>query len=89
MARKGLSDTATSLVVILNNIRDLASHSNRSDAFRVMKAFRVYARNKNFDIPEEKVTTFLESIWDRRPNTMTSLVNEIAQDIIATDALKR
>jgi hypothetical protein len=87
--KKKLSETATSLVVILNNVRDLVTRSNRQDAARVMKAFVVYAKNKNYDIPEEKVTTFLESILDRRPNTMISLVNEIAQDIIITDKLRK
>ena len=43
--KKRLSETATSLVVILNNVRELVSVQNRSDAARVMKALVVYAKN--------------------------------------------
>ena len=43
------SDTARSLITLLNNVNDLiVQSSNRTDAKEVMRALSVYAKNKSF-----------------------------------------
>ena len=81
-----LSPTATSLLILLNNIRDLVAQSNnRQGAKDVMSALKIYARNKNFPCPEDKIDDFYAVLLDSRPNTISFLLHDIAQDIITAD----
>lgn len=85
-----LSDTATSLITILNNINELVvQSSDRQNAADVMRAFRVYANNKHFKIPEDKVDNYLSVLLDARPYTLTCIVKDIALDVIEADHKKK
>jgi hypothetical protein len=84
-----LSSTARSLLSILNNINDLIVLSNnRQDSKDVMRALVVYAKNKNFDIPQDKIDSFYSILLDSRPITLSHLIMDIAQDIAHTDKIK-
>jgi len=84
--KKTLSATATSLLTLLNNMDELIiESSNRQDAREVMKAFRSFAKTNRFDIPEEKVNNFLAVLLDSRPYTLSSILHDIAADVIKTD----
>lgn len=83
---KELSKVAKSLIVLLNNINELVVvSSNRSEAVDVMKALRVYAKEKGFDVPQDKIENFLSTILDSRPATVQYLLQDIADDIITLD----
>jgi len=86
MPKKENSPTALKLLAILNNINELIVLSNdRQSARDVMKAFRVYASDKGFDISEDKIENFLAILIDSRPYTLSYLIQEIAKDVIAHD----
>ena len=81
-----LSETAKSLLTLLNNIDELIVKSNnREDAIDVMKAFRVYAKNKHFNIPQDKINNFLQVIYDAKPYTLNYIIKDIASDIVQLD----
>jgi len=88
-----LSPIASSLITLLNNINDLVAISNRRQAANdVMKAFRIYAANSNFILPEEtqqKIDHFHAVLLDSRPITVTYLVKDIAQDIVKIELGKK
>lgn len=82
-----LSDTATSILTLLNNINELiVKSSNRQDAREVMKALKVYAKGKNFPMPDEKMDNFHAILIDARPLTLTMLIKDIADDVIIADS---
>ena len=86
MPTKQLSQTAKSLITILNNVNELVSKSNsRSEARDVMKAMRIYAQNKNYPIPDSKIEDFLSILLDSRPITVTYLLRDIATEIAMSD----
>jgi len=81
-----LSETSISLLTILNNINDLIVLSSaRKEADDVMRALSVYAKNKSFPLPEDKIENFHFILLDSKPYTITSLLHDIARDIIITD----
>jgi len=84
-----LSSTAKSLLAILNNINDLIvlSH-NRQDSKDVMRAFVVYAKNKHFEISQDKIDSFYNILLDSRPLTLSHLIMDIAQDVARIDKQK-
>jgi len=85
-----LSSTATSILTILNNINELiVESSDRSGANDVMKALVVYAKNKRFDIPDDKINNFYAVLIDSKPYTLTNLIMDIAQDIVVIDRKKQ
>ena len=85
-----LSETALSLIAILNNINELiVRSSDRQNAADVMRAFRVYAVNKKFLVPEDKIDNFLSVLLDARPYTLTCIVKDIASDIVESDRKKK
>lgn len=87
---KKLSETASSLIAILHNINELVvKSSDRKNAADVMRALRVYAKNKNYSIPEDKVDNFLSVLLDARPYTLTCIVKDIASDIVEADTKKK
>ena len=54
-----LSETATSIITLLNNINELiVKSSDRKSAEEVMRAIKVYAKGKTYTIPEEKINNF-------------------------------
>lgn len=84
-----LSQTATSILTLLNNVNDLIVQSqNREDARDVIHALNVYAENKNFTLPKDKIDSFLAVLIDSRPYTLSSLLQDIARDIVTTDSTK-
>ena len=85
-----LSSTATSLITILNNINELiVLSSKREEAKEVMRALKVYATSKSFPIPEEKIDNFYSVLLDSKPYTLTSIIQDIARDIVLADSKKK
>lgn len=93
MSNLSLSPTALSLITLLNNINDLVAVSHkRKEARDVMEAFRIYAKNSNFILPEStqlKIDHFNAVLLDSRPITVTYLVQDIAQDILKAESGKK
>ena len=84
-----LSQTATSILTLLNNINDLIVESNdRENARDVMRATTVYAANKNLPLPKEQVDDFYAVLIDSRPYTLSALIHDIATFIIVADQKK-
>ena len=85
-----LSETALSIIAILNNINELiVQSSDRKNAAEVMKAMRIYAKNKKFAINEELVDNWFEVLYDAKPITLTCIVKDIASDIAIADLKKK
>jgi len=85
-----LSKTATSLLTILNNINELISISSaREEAKDVMRALRVYAKNKNFPVAQDKIETFYAVLLDAKPFTLTAIIQDIAEEIVYVDTAKK
>ena len=83
------SDKATSILAILNNINELiVQSSDRKSASDVMRALVVYGKNMKFDLPEEKINNFQKILIDARPYTLTSLLKDIAEDVVSMDTKK-
>ena len=77
-----LTPVERSLITLINNANDLIMASNRrTDARDVMKALKVYAKNKNYPIPEEQIDNFLAVLLDCRQNTLSYLLTDIALTI--------
>ena len=83
-----LSDTAVAILTILHNINELVAHNGRRDAVDVMRALKVYADHRNFVLPVDKVENFCSVVLDSRPQTLSSLVYDLARDVVATDKAK-
>lgn len=80
------SETASSILAILNNINDLiVKSSDRQNAKEVMKALKIYGENKNFPLPQDKINNFYAVLLDAKPFTLTSIIKDIASDIIEAD----
>jgi len=80
------SQTAMSILTLLNNINDLIVKSNqRKEADDVMRAIELYAKNKNFKFPNDKADAFRAILLDARPNTITNLIFNMANDVMTTD----
>jgi hypothetical protein len=87
---RNLSDTAKSLLTLLNNANELiVKSSDRRGAEDVMQAARAYAKGKNFLLPQDKISNFSAILIDARPYTLTMLIKDIAEDIIRLDTKKR
>ena len=81
-----LSATARSILTILNNINELiVQSSSREEAKDVMKALRVYAKNMNFPMPQDKIDNFYAVLIDSKPFTLTSIIKDIAEDVLVLD----
>jgi len=81
-----LSDTARSIIVILNNANELITQSSdREGAQDVMRAVRVYAKNMNFPMPQDKIDNFYAVLLDAKPFTLTSIIKDIAEDVLTID----
>jgi len=84
-----ISTTASSILAILNNINELiVQSSDRQSAHDVIKALRIYAKSKGFNIPEQKIDNFLRILLDARPVTLTYLIQDIANDVVSADKMK-
>jgi len=81
-----ISETARSILTLLNNANDLiVQSSDRSAARDVMRAIRVYGDNKGFLLPQDKIDNFYAVLIDARPFTLTSIIKDIAEDVIMID----
>jgi hypothetical protein len=81
-----MSPSVKSIVVLLNNISELIVQSNkRTEARDVMKAIVIYAGSKSIKLPEDKVSSFFGRLLDARPYTLSSLVMDIAKDLLVKD----
>jgi hypothetical protein len=80
------SQTARSLIVLLNNISELIVISNdRKGALEVLDCFEKYAETHSFPLPKEKVSNFKRVCLDSRPITLNSIIKSIAMVIIEYD----
>jgi len=81
-----LSQTAVSILTLLNNIDELIVQSNnRQDARDVMSALRIYAKEKSFRLPDEKIENFLAVLLDKKAYVLSELVKDIAVDVATVD----
>ena len=81
-----LSDTASSILTLLNNANELiVKSSDRQGARDVMKALDVYAKSKRFILPEDKMQNFQAVLIDARPYTLTMIIKDIADDVLKID----
>lgn len=81
-----LSDTATSIITLLHNINELITKSSdRKSAKEVISALKIYATNKHFNLPEEKIDNFTTVLFDARPITLTTILKDIAADVASLD----
>ncbi len=84
-----LSETATSILTLLNNANELiVKSSDRKSAREVIKAASIYAKGKGFPISQEKLDNFSAVLIDARPYTLTMLIKDIAEDVVASDIKK-
>lgn len=84
MAKK-ISDTAMSLLALLNNVDELLVKSNnRQDAKEVLRAFYIYASAKNFTVDYNKIEHFNLVLLDYPTHKLSNLVKDIAQDVMKT-----
>ena len=85
-----LSETATSIMTLLHNANELiVKSSDRTSAKEVLQATKIYAKNKQFAMPEDKMDNFFSVLIDARPITLTSILKEIAEDVLTTDTKNR
>lgn len=81
-----LSETATSILVLLNNINDLIMKSNdRTSAKEEMKALSIFGKEKGFPLPQDKIDNFQLRLLDSKPFTLNSMILDIAEDVIFVD----
>jgi len=84
-----LSETATSILTLLNNANELiVKSSDRKSAREVIKAASIYAKGKGLPISQEKLDNFSAVLIDARPYTLTMLIKDIAEDVVASDIKK-
>lgn len=82
-----LTATATTLLTLLNNAEELITQNNkRKESADVMRAIEIYAKGKNFPIPNDKFEGYYAVLLDARPNTLQKLIFNIANDVMNTDA---
>jgi len=80
------SDTASAILTLLNNIDELIVISNdRQGAREVMNAITIYANNKGYPIPEQKIEDFLSILIDSRPYVLSSVIQSIASDVLNSE----
>ena len=85
-----LSSTARFIITLLNNINDLiVQSSDRENAQDVMRAVRVYGKSNNFLLPQDKIDNFLAVLIDSKPFTLTSIIKDIAEDVVMIDKQKK
>ena len=81
-----LSETASDILILLNNINELiVKSSDRNSARKVMSALKTYAKAKNFEMPEQDVANFFSILLDAKPYTTTLLLKRIAEKVATTD----
>jgi hypothetical protein len=81
-----LTGPGARIITLLNNINELIVRSNDRQAARdVMRAVRVYARNKKYQVPADKIENFLSVLLDSKPSTLSCLVYDIVDDIVIAD----
>ena len=86
MSPKMISETATNILLLCNNINDLIVKSNdRQNARDVLKAAVIYAKNNNFPLPKEKVDNFFDVLLDKKPGVLSLYIKDIASDILLAD----
>jgi len=83
------SETALSIFTLLNNIDELIVRSSkRKEAKKVMRALKVFADQKQFKLPQEKIDNFYTILLDSKPATLSYLLRSIAQDVAIFDQEK-
>lgn len=81
-----LSDTASSIITLLHNANELITRSSdRQSAKEVLGAVKVYAKNKKFAMPEDKMDNFMSVLLDAQPITLTTILKDIAEDVVLFD----
>jgi hypothetical protein len=78
-----LSDTAHSILVLLNNANELiVKSSDRKNAADVMRAITAYAKGKNYPLNQERLDNFGAVLYDARPYTLTMIIKDIADEVM-------
>lgn len=82
-----LSEIAKSLIVLTHNAEELAvTHSKRTEAIDVIKAMKIYVKEKGFPLSEEYLDGFIAVALDSRSATLQSILRNIAMKIAETDS---
>ena len=77
------SPTGKTIIALLNNVSELVVVSNeRKEAEDVMRATHIYAKSKNFSMPDDKINNFYARLLDARPLTIQGMVMDIAKDVV-------
>ncbi len=72
-----------SIIVLLNNIEEMVTKSNmRKEAIDAMTALGVYAKAKHIKVPENRIAQYISVAYDSRPETLSHLVREIANETV-------
>jgi hypothetical protein len=80
------SQTARSLLVLLNNISELITISqDRQSASEVLDCLEKYANSHSFPLPQQKVNNFRRVCIDSRPITLNAIVKDIALAVVNHD----
>lgn len=81
-----ISETATFILTLLNNIDELVVKSfDKKSASEVMQALRIYAKNKDFPLNEERIDNYFAVLGDARPYTLSMIVKDIADDVMTAE----
>ena len=81
-----ISSTASNILSILNNIDELiVKSSDRQTAADEIRALKAYVKGKHFPLSEDRMDNFLAVLIDARPLTLTSIIRDIAQEVITVD----
>jgi len=81
-----ISETATFILTLLNNIDELVVKSfDKRSALEVMQALRIYAKNKDFPLNEERIDNFEAVLLDARPYTISMIIKDIADDVMTAE----
>jgi hypothetical protein len=75
--------TQRTVLTFLNNADELITMcQKRKEARDVIRSLQAYAASKNYSLPDEKINNFLEVLLDARPQTLSYLLTDIAQDVV-------
>lgn len=86
MKKLNLTEEEKMTISLLNNVSELIIQSNdRKDAKEVLKALKVFIKNKkinNFEILDTKINNFMSVMLDCRPSTLAALIKNMIQSVI-------
>jgi len=84
-----ISETASFILTLLNNIDELGKHYDKKSAGEVMEALRIYGKNKDFikdgDSVSKSIENFFAVLLDARSYTISMIIRDIADEVMMID----